>query len=430
MEAATIHLRTRTYVALLLASGGVAVALALATLAFLGAYLGLHDVVWETLPDELGVDPHPWYALAVTTLGGLAVGLLLVVVPGGGGPGPAEGHGIGVEPSPPIDAAGMALVSLVSLTAGASLGPEAALIAIAIAVGTMLARRVRKPELGRVFGMSGVGSVLSGLFGSPLAPAVAVLEVTHLTGRNLYVFLLPVLVASAVGLLTFEAILDGPLLDIHLPGYADVEPAHVLEALAIGAVAALIGLLTIAALAAARRLLKPVASPVLKATIGGLGIGLVALVAGEETLFSGEHELEVLLEDPEAYGVGALLLILGGKIVAFALSLECGFRGGRIFPVLFIGATVGFAATAVFESVPLAVSVACGMAGAAVAITRVPIFVVLLIAFFASPATIPLVVLAAVVGYMLTFDKAELGGAPEEEQQVATPEDLGEPART
>jgi H+/Cl- antiporter ClcA len=430
MEAAATHLRTRTYVALLLASGGVAVALALATLAFLGAYLGLHDLVWETLPNELGIDPHPWYALAVTTLGGLAVGLLLVVVPGGGGPGPAEGHGIGVEPTPPIDAAGMALVSLVSLTAGASLGPEAALIAIAIAVGTMLARRVRKPELGRVFGMSGVGSVLSGLFGSPLAPAVAVLEVTHLTGRNLYVFLLPVLVASAVGLLTFEAILAGPLLDICLPGYADVEPAHVLEALAIGAIAAAVGLVTIAIFAAVRRLFRPLGNRVLKATLGGLGIGLVALVAGEETLFSGEHELEVLLDDPEAYGFGALLLILGGKIVAFALSLECGFRGGRIFPVLFIGATVGFAATAVFESVPLAVSVACGMAGAAVAVMRVPIFVVLLIAFFASPATIPLVVLAAVVGYMLTFDKAELGGKPEEEQQVATPEDLGEPART
>jgi H+/Cl- antiporter ClcA len=428
MEAGAVHLRTQTYIALLLAAAGIAVALALATLAFLGAYLGLHDLVWETLPDELGIDPHPWYALLVTTLGGLAVGLLLVVVPGGGGPGPADGHGLGMEAAPPIDAAGMVVVSLVSLTAGASLGPEAALISIAIAVGTILSRRARKAELGRVFGMSGVGSVLSGLFGSPLAPSVAVLEVTHLTGRNLYVFLLPVLVASAVGLLTFEAILDGPLLDIQLPGYADVEPAHVVEALAIGAAAALVGLLTIAVFAAVRRLFRPVGSPVLKATAGGLGIGLVALVAGDETLFSGEHELELLLDEPEAYGLGALLLILGGKIVAFALSLECGFRGGRIFPVLFIGAAVGFAATSIFESVPLAVSVATGMAGAAVAIMRVPIFVVLLIAFFASPATIPLVVLAAVVGYVLTFDRRELGGEPEEEQQEATREDLGEPA--
>lgn len=429
MEAAAVHLRTKTYLALLLAASGIGVVLALATLAFLAAYLGLHDLVWEELPDGLGVDPHPWYALVVTTLGGLAVGLLLVVVPGGGGPGPAEGHGLGMEPTPPIDAVGMVLVSLVSLTAGASLGPEAALIAVAIAVGTLLAQRVKKPELGRVFSMSGVGSLLSGLFGSPLAPAVMTLEVTHLTGRNLYVFLLPVLVASAVGLLTFEAILDGPLLDIHLPGYADVEPAHVLEALAIAGAAALIGLATIAAFRVVRRLFRPVRSRVLKATLGGIGIGLVALVAGEETLFSGEHELEVLLDDPEAYGFGALLLILVGKIVAFALSLECGFRGGRIFPVLFIGATVGFAATAAFDSIPLAVSVACGMTGAAVAIMRVPIFVVLLVAFFAAPAVLPLIVLAAVVGYVLTFDRPELGGAPEDEQQVATQEDLGEPAR-
>lgn len=427
MEAASIHLRTRTYLALLLAAAGVGVVLALATLAFLGAYSGLHQLVWEELPDALGVDAHPWFALAVTTLGGLAVGLLLLVVPGGGGPGPAEGHGLGIEPAPPSHAAGMVVVSLVSLTAGASLGPEAALLTISIAVGTMVAARARRPELGRVFAMSGVGSLLSGLLGSPLAPAVMALEVTKITGRNLYAFLAPVLVASAIGLLTFDAILNGPLLEIDFPAYADVETAHVFEALAVAAAGALLGLVTIAAFHVARRLFQRVESRVVKATLGGFAIGLVALVAGEETLFSGEHELEVLLADPAAYGFGALLLILGGKIVAFAISLECGFRGGRIFPVLFIGAAVGFAATSAFDSIPLAVSAASGMAGAAVALLRLPIFVVLLVAFFASPATIPLIVLAAVVGYVLTFDRPELGGEPDEEQQVATQDDLGAP---
>lgn len=66
----------------------------------------------------------------------------------------------------------------------------------------------------------------------------------------------------------------------------------------------------------------------LKATLGGIGIGVIALIAGEETLFSGEHELEVLLNHPEAYGAGALVLILGGKILAFAISLETGFAAG------------------------------------------------------------------------------------------------------
>ena len=427
MEAAAIHLRTRTYLSLLLVVAGIAVAIALATLAFLGAYSGLHDLVWEELPESLGVDdPYSWYALCVTTAGGLAVGVLLRIVPGHGGPGPAEGHGIGMEQVPVSHAFGMVIVSLVSLTVGASLGPEAALLAVALALGSVLAARFKRAELERVFGMSGVGSLLSGLFGSPLAPSVLVLEIAPVTGHNLYVFLVPVLVASAIGLLVFDAILNGPLLEIALPAYSAVDLAHVFEALAIAAVAAGVGLLLIALLRALRRVLSPIAGrTVLKATLGGIGIGLIALVAGEETLFSGEHELEVLLGDPEAYGAGTLCLILGGKLLALALSLETGFRGGRIFPVLFIGATVGFIASDLFEQVPLAVSVACGMAGAAVAIMRLPVFVALMVAFFASPTTIPLIVLACVTGYVLTFDKPELGGPAREEERRATPEDLG-----
>lgn len=426
MEAATIHLRTHTYLGLLLLVSGIAAVIALATLAFLGAYSGLREVVWGEVPDALGVDPFSWYALAVTTLGGLAVGILLRVVPGHGGPGPAEGHGIGMEEVPASHAAGMVLVSLVSLTAGASLGPEAALLAVALAVGTALAARLKRAELEKVFGMSGVGSLLSGLFGSPFAPAVMVLEVTKVTGRNLYVFLIPVLVASSVGLLIFDAILNGPLLEIALPSYTAVELAHVFEALAVAAVAAAVGMLVIAALRGVQRLFRPVAGQtVLKATLGGIGIGVIALIAGEETLFSGEHELEVLLDHPEAYGAGTLLLILGGKILALALSLETGFRGGRIFPVLFIGSTVGFLTADLIERVPLAVAVACGMAGAAVAIMRLPVFVALLVAFFAAPVTIPLIILACIVGYVLTFDRPELGGQVDESKKIATNEDLG-----
>jgi H+/Cl- antiporter ClcA len=185
----------------------------------------------------------------------------------------------------------------------------------------------------------------------------------------------------------------------------------------------------IAAYRTVRRAFRPLGGrTILKATIGGFGIGVIALVAGEETLFSGEHELEVLLDDPEAYGAGALVLILVGKILAFALSLETGFRGGRIFPVLFVGATVGFLASDLFERVPLAVSVGCGMAGAAVAIMRLPVFITLLVAFFASLTLVPLIVLAVVVGYVLTFDRPELGGEPDEDKKVATAADLGEPA--
>ena len=418
MEAAPIHLRTRSYLRLLVLASAIAVVIAFATLAFLGAYSGLRDVLWDEIPSELGVDPYSWYALAVTSVGGLVVGLLLLVVPGHGGPGPAEGHGIGAAEIPPIHAAGMVVVSLVSLIVGASLGPEAALLAVALALGTLLADRLKRPELEKILGASGLGSLLSGLFGSPVAPSVLMLEVTEVTGRNLYVFLVPVLVAASIGLLTFDAVLNGPLLEIDLPSYTGVELAHVFEALAVAAVGAAVGMLLIVLVRMLRRALRPIARrTVLKATLGGIGIGVIALVAGQETLFSGEHELEVLLAHPEAYGAGTLLLILGGKLLALALSLETGFRGGRIFPVLFIGATVGFITSDVFERVPVAVAVACGMAGAAVAIMRLPVFIALTVAFFASPATVPLIVLACVVGYVFTFARPELGAdAPADEQ--------------
>jgi hypothetical protein len=56
------------------------------------------------------------------------------------------------------------------------------------------------------------------------------------------------------------------------------------------------------------------------------------------------------------------------------------------------------------------------------------VFIALMVAFFASPTTVPLIVLAVVVGYVLTFDRPELGGPARQEERTATSEDLGEPA--
>jgi hypothetical protein len=55
---------------------------------------------------------------------------------------------------------------------------------------------------------------------------------------------------------------------------------------------------------------------------------------------------------------------------------------------------------------------------------RLPVFIAIMVSFFAAPEAIPLIVLACVVGYVLTFDRPELGGAPREDEKVATREDL------
>jgi H+/Cl- antiporter ClcA len=332
---------------------------------------------------------------------------------------------------------GIVAAALLSLAVGASLGPEAPLLALVAAFGPWIATRVGRATLGALFTQAGIGSVFALLFGSPLASTLLGLEVLSITGHNLYVMLIPVLVASTTGFFGFRVITHGSLdslANLDFPDYLHLEGVHVLEGIAIGAAGAAAGLVVIVAFRLVDRVFRPLDHrPVVKATLGGLGIGLVALVAGEETLFSGESELETLLQEPGSKTVPALLLIVGGKLVALSLSLATGFRGGRIFPVVFIGGTLGLALHEVFTGVPLPVAAASGMAGAAMAILRLPVFVILFVAFFGGPLLVPVVMLAAVTAYILVFDKPELAGGPPREQTTVESGELGEqpaPARS
>jgi H+/Cl- antiporter ClcA len=411
-----VHLRSREYLGLIAFAAVLGVTSAIMALAFLWGEHGLQALIWHRVPDALGVDPHPWYALAVTTLGGALVGLVIRFAPGHGGPRPTDGHGVGethvgLRPLP-----GIVLASIVSLAIGASLGPEAPLLALVAAVGPWIALRIRRPSLGFLFTQAGIGSVFALLFGSPLAAAFIGLETIVVAGRTLYTLLIPVLVASTTGFLGFRVITHHSLTslaNLQLPAYPELEIKHFPLAIAIGAAGALAGVLQVVVFRALDRALRPLDRiPIAKATLGGIGIGLVALIAGKETLFSGEHELDVLLHDTGGKSVAALVVIIAGKVVATSISMATGFRGGKIFPIVFIGGTLGIAMHEAVTSIPLAVAVACGMAGATMVIVRLPVFVILFIAFFSGPLLVPLILVAAVTAYLIVFDKPDLEGDP------------------
>ncbi len=81
----------------------------------------------------------------------------------------------------------------------------------------------------------------------------------------------------------------------------------------------------------------------------GLVVGALALVYaetsgkdGSEVLYSGEHELGHLLSASAGYSVGALVLLIVCKSLAYRASLSC-FRGGPVFPAMFVGAVGGVA---------------------------------------------------------------------------------------
>ncbi|HWM16635.1 MAG TPA: ion channel protein, partial [Microbacterium sp.] len=110
---------------------GVVSALVLWALEQLAAVL--EGFLWNTVPDALGVDASGWWIVAVLTITGLAVGLALTFLPGHGGPDSATTELVD-DPLPIRTLPGLALVTLLGLAGGVSLGPENPIIAINTAI--------------------------------------------------------------------------------------------------------------------------------------------------------------------------------------------------------------------------------------------------------------------------------------------------------
>ena len=110
----------------------------------------------------------------------------------------------------------------------------------------------------------------------------------------------------------------------------------------------------------------------------GLLIGLTAtayqLISGRsfnQVLFSGQDALPELVEHAADYSLPVLILLLGCKAFAYGLSLSA-FRGGPVFPALFIGGAIGIAGS-MLPGIELAASIGAGFGDMSAAMLRLPL---------------------------------------------------------
>ena len=142
--------------------------------------------------------------------------------------------------------------------------------------------------------------------------------------------------------------------------------------------------------------------PVALATAGGLVIGVVAYLL-PLTLFSGSTDLEVIVDEGPALGVGLLIAVLFAKIITFAASISTGFIGGTIFPMLFIGGTAGMALHAIIPGIPAGLAVPAAMAAVPGAAVAIPFSLIAIIAFAVTidAANVAPVGIAVLTSYLL-----------------------------
>jgi hypothetical protein len=191
-----------------------------------------------------------------------------------------------------------------------------------------------------------------------------------------------------------------------LPHFARPDIAEFGWALVIGVAAAIVG-------TAIHRLglfLRPhverrilLLTPVVGMAIAGLTIAYTEGTgkSSSDVLFSGQSQLGPLIDHAASYSVGALLLLLACKGLAYGASLSS-FRGGPTFPALFLGAAGGIALSHL-PGLPLVPGVAMGIGAMCAVMLRLPLTSVLLatlLLFSDGLAVMPLVIVAVVVAYV------------------------------
>lgn len=330
---------------------------------------GLQGVIWTNLPDALGVDPNGWWIIVVLTTVGLLVGLGLQFLPGHGGPDSATTELVG--PVLPLKAIpGLLLVTLISLAGGVSLGPENPIIAVNVGLTVALLARLMPrvtPQLAMLMAAAGT---IGALFGTPVAAALLFTGIVASVrgGGALWDKLFTPLASAAAGATTMH-MLGAPPLAFSVPE-GTVDPIDLPLGILVACVSVIIGLIGAYAFPWVHRAFHALRSPILIAGLGGLVLGILGFIGGPITMFKGLEQIGELLKDPGAYSAGDLGLMVAVKLVALLVAASAAFRGGRVFPSVFIGVAFGLLAVALIPELPMGLGVACGVLGIVLVVTR------------------------------------------------------------
>ncbi|MEW2082432.1 chloride channel protein [Streptomyces sp. NPDC005283] len=407
-------LRTPGYLKTLLFCALIGIPVSLAAFWFLVGLHELEHLMWTDLPQALGWHIPPWWwPLPLLLLSGILVGLVVTRMPGAGGHIPATGLHAGGSSAEALP--GVILAAAASLALGATLGPEAPLVALGGGLALLFGRLARAPGTPQnkaLLGAAGAAAAISTIFGNPLMAAVLLMEMAGVGGPQLFAVMLPALLSSGIGSLVFTGFgrwtgLSTGGLSLKLGNsFARLDTGDVfwsvLMAVAIGVFVHLV--LAGGRLAAVFVSMRPVVHTAVCALAAGACAAVYTLITDRspaDVASSGQSMLTGLATDPHAWGVGALIAVILCKGAAYAFCLGS-LRGGPIFPALFLGGAIGVL-LAPLPGLGVVPGLAAGMAATATSALRLPVSsVVLVVLLLGSTEMIPVVILAAVVAFVTT----------------------------
>jgi H+/Cl- antiporter ClcA len=258
-----------------------------------------------------------------------------------------ESHGIGGPMITPTlqKFATILLIGYFSLIGGASLGPEAVLVPACTIIGAYAGFKLfKKSELaGKALAAAGIMALMTAFFHSFIIGILSVFLVTKISKTKLTPQLLIIAVISSVTSYLVLNIIDPEHRYFNFPTFSWKVAAIDLLIAAVLLVAGFVATFALkyvhAALVRARGVVK-ITKWFYIASFAGIILGLLYILGGPLVEFTGNQSIAPLISQAPSLGFRGLLIILAVKLLVIGWSKGMGYRGGLIFPMIFIASVL------------------------------------------------------------------------------------------
>lgn len=384
-----------------------------AVVLYLFELVGIDGTAW-LWNDVLGTDEYRWRVFPVAVVLGLVLTAVYKLVKVKR---VRETSGDLLEelqdpPSTLASIGAVLLIGAVSLLAGASLGPEASLMAFSAGFGAFLAAKMKAGSDKQVLVLASVGALLVAFVHSVLLVLIPLLILWQSWKRSGQKFKVrPVLIILLAGVVAYGTIYGIRLLTGApgvglIPALPELAPRDFAIAALLGFVSGLLAL-TLNFLV---KMFSQTSLTVVKAkypgsdwvfgAVAGLALAFLYYAGSPVVQFSGKIGSEMLVENAAQFTAIALIGFILIKLIATAWSDGTGYRGGLVFPSVFIGIALGLLFTQLFPQFGGSGAIIGAIAGMLTAVIGSPVMAaVFLIA--ALPFSLWPIAACAIVGTLI-----------------------------
>ena len=363
------------------------------------------DVIWHKIPSIVSI---PFYTLLICTIGGIIIGLLKrnkkdypedleVVLKKVKKDHRYDYHNL----------KDMLVFSFLPLIFGGSVGPEAGLTGIIAGLCTMVSDKFKKlykevNELTAIGFSAALSTIFSPMFG--ITQPIENEDVKIPKGKKSALYLTTIL-GAFFSMLILKMIFNGSG-GIANFGNVNIYTKEWIFLFPLCLIGCMIGLIYLVIQKYFNILSNTFNSHIfIRCVLGGLILGIIGTLL-PLTMFSGEKEIEILINEYKEIGVALLLLTGIFKLVLTSSCLTLGFKGGHFFPCIFASICFGYSVGIIFN-IDLVFSVCVVTTSFMSFIIKKPIATVLLLLLCFSIKSIPIMLVAALIGNLIGGIKCE-----------------------